>query len=104
MTGSKITTMTGAEMRAAVARGEDRSDWERVRREANRDPQARAQNLAIGKLIAELQARKRGRPVVGESKTAVSLRVPDSALARWRASGKGWQTRAAAVLAAHAPA
>jgi uncharacterized protein (DUF4415 family) len=25
-------------------------------------------------------------------------------LQRWRASGKGWQTRAADILAAHAPA
>ena len=103
MSGSKITSMTSDEMRAAVARGEDRTDWARVRREANRNPQAREQNNAIGQLIARIEARKRGRPVVGEAKTAVSLRVPDSVLARWRASGPGWQTRAAAVLAAHAP-
>jgi uncharacterized protein (DUF4415 family) len=90
-------------MRTARARGEDRTDWTRVRREIAKDPDAAAQNRAIGELIAKMEARKRGRPVVGEAKTAVSLRVPDSVLARWRASGKGWQTRAAAVLAAHAP-
>jgi uncharacterized protein (DUF4415 family) len=95
--------MTSDEMRAARARGESRSDWERVRRQASRDPGAAAENRAIGELIAKLPTRKRGRPVVGEAKTAVSLRVPDSVLARWRASGVGWQTRAAAVLAAHAP-
>jgi len=104
MSGSKITSMTSDEMRAARARGEDRSDWERVRSAAIKDPVAREQNHAIGELIAKMEARKRGRPVVGETKTAVSLRMPDSVLARWRASGKGWQTRAAAVLAAHAPA
>ena len=34
---------------------------------------------------------------------ATTLRLPAEALERWRASGKGWQTRAARVLAAHAP-
>ena len=34
MTGSKITSMTSEQMRAARSRGESRTDWERVRREA----------------------------------------------------------------------
>jgi uncharacterized protein (DUF4415 family) len=96
--------MTSNEMRAARERGESQTDWARVRREANKSPQAASQNRAIGEQIAKLETRKRGRPVVGEAKTAISLRVPDSVLTRWRASGPGWQTRAAAVLAAHAPA
>ena len=53
------------------------------------DAQAVAQNRAIGELIA----RKRGRPVAGEPKTAISLRVPDSVLAAFKATGPGWQTR-----------
>jgi uncharacterized protein (DUF4415 family) len=92
--------MTSAEMRAARERGEDKTDWERVRREANKDPVAREQNLKIGKKIAELEARKRGRPVEGEAKTAVSLRVPNSVLARWKATGPGWQTRMVERLSA----
>ncbi|ASM75798.1 hypothetical protein VITFI_CDS0019 [Vitreoscilla filiformis] len=36
-------------------------------------------------------------------KQPVTLRMDAEALARWRATGKGWQTRAAAVLAAAAP-
>jgi uncharacterized protein (DUF4415 family) len=32
------------------------------------------------------------------------LRLDEDVLHRWRASGKGWQTRAAEILAAHAPA
>lgn len=50
--------------------------------------------------------RKAGRPVgsvAAERKQAVTLRLPPETLARWRASGKGWQTRAAAVLAQAAP-
>jgi uncharacterized protein (DUF4415 family) len=100
MRGSKMTSMTSEQMRAARNRGESRTDWARVRREGNHDPAARAQNRAIGKLIGELEARKRGRPVVGEVKTAVSLRIPDSVLARWKATGPGWQTRMVERLSA----
>lgn len=90
MPGSKkMTRMTPDQMRAAVARGEDRSDWERVKREANADPEARSMNRKTGALIA----RRRGRPVRGEPKQAISLRVPESVLARWKATGPGWQTR-----------
>ncbi|MCE7951575.1 MAG: hypothetical protein DYH18_10800 [Xanthomonadales bacterium PRO7] len=88
--------MTSEQMRAARARGEDRTDWERVRREARKDPRAVKWDRKIGELIA----RKRGRPVVGEAKTAISLRVPVSVIERWKATGPGWQTRMVARLSA----
>ncbi len=44
-----------------------------------------------------------GRPVQVVHKQPVTLRLDPEVLARWRASGKGWQTRAAAALAAQAP-
>jgi uncharacterized protein (DUF4415 family) len=97
MRGSKkITVMTSEQMRAARARGEDRTDWERVRRETRKDPHAVKWDRKIGELIA----RKRGRPVVGEEKTAISLRVPKSVIERWKATGPGWQTRMVARLSA----
>lgn len=49
---------------------------------------------------------RRGRPVgsvQATTKTPTTLRLDTPALARWRASGKGWQTRAAAILEQHAP-
>lgn len=49
---------------------------------------------------------RRGRPtgsVQMVTKQATTLRMDSTALARWRASGKGWQTRAAELLAKHAP-
>jgi uncharacterized protein (DUF4415 family) len=95
MTGSKITSMTGAEMRAARSRGENRSDWERIRREANQQPEAAKENQAIGQSIA----RKCGRPVVGEPKAAISLRLPLPVLEHWKATGPGWQTRMVEWLA-----
>ncbi|MCK9513259.1 MAG: BrnA antitoxin family protein [Pigmentiphaga sp.] len=81
--------MTLNEMRAAVSRKESRSEWERVRRNIHSDPAAAEENRQIEELIAS----KRGRPVVGEPKVAISLRIPESVLAAWKATGPGWQTR-----------
>jgi uncharacterized protein (DUF4415 family) len=56
---------------------------------------------------AEIVARRAGRPVGSMQATVkqpTTLRMDATALARWRASGKGWQTRAAALLVQHAPA
>ena len=46
---------------------------------------------------------RRGRPKASRHKEPVTFRVDAEVLAAWRASGKGWQTRAAAALAAQAP-
>lgn len=51
----------------------------------------------------EVTKPKGGRPVQAIHKQPVTLRMDAEALARWRATGKGWQTRAAAALAAAAP-
>jgi uncharacterized protein (DUF4415 family) len=51
----------------------------------------------------QIARRTGGRPVQAVHKQPVTLRLDPDALTRWRASGKGWQTRAAAVLAAAAP-
>ena len=53
-----------------------------------------------------MAAQRAGRPVgsvKASTKRPTTLRLDDEVLARWRASGKGWQTRAAQVLAANAP-
>ena len=44
-----------------------------------------------------------GRPAASGETEQIAIPIQKEALERWRASGKGWQTRAAAVLAAHAP-
>ena len=45
----------------------------------------------------------RGRPKSGNPKRPVSLRLDPDVLAAYRATGKGWQARMNATLAAHAP-
>ena len=61
--------------------------------------------LSLGRddLRAKLAARRvRG---VGKkpAREQISLRLPPDVLARWRATGKGWQTRMAQLLCAQAP-
>jgi uncharacterized protein (DUF4415 family) len=62
-------------------------------------------NAKEGKALAKVALR--GRPVGSvkdQHKVPTTLRLDEDVLQRWRASGKGWQTRAADILAAHAPA
>ena len=40
----------------------------------------------------------RGRPKSGSARTSISLRLPPATLARWKATGPGWQTRMAETL------
>ncbi|MFT3815526.1 MAG: BrnA antitoxin family protein [Acidovorax sp.] len=47
----------------------------------------------------EIVRRTAGRPRQDVHKQPVTLRLEPDALAAWRATGKGWQTRAAQVLA-----
>lgn len=45
----------------------------------------------------------RGRPVVANKKRTVTIRLALEVIERWRASGKGWQTRASELLEKNAP-
>jgi uncharacterized protein (DUF4415 family) len=51
--------------------------------------------VTAGEAIAR---RVGGRPVQTVHKQPVTLRLDPDVLAQWRASGKGWQTRAAEAL------
>ena len=53
-------------------------------------------------LQAHLKRRMRGAGKKPASEQ-ISLRLPPDVLARWRASGRGWQTRMAQLVAAHTP-
>lgn len=56
----------------------------------------------IPELTDEMFARgvltRAGRPLAGDPKLQVTIRLPASVLAAWRASGPGWQTRMAELL------
>jgi uncharacterized protein (DUF4415 family) len=52
----------------------------------------------FGARTAARMLKPRGRPKSPESKVAISLRLSPDTLARWKATGPGWQTRMANVL------
>lgn len=52
----------------------------------------------FGGATAEEMLRPRGRPKSDNARVAISLRLPPETLARWKATGPGWQTRMAEKL------
>ena len=52
----------------------------------------------FSKPTAARMLKPRGRPKSGKAKTSISLRLPPDTLARWKATGPGWQTRMAEAL------
>ena len=51
----------------------------------------------FGARSAAAVLKPRGHPKSPDSKVAISLRLSPDALARWKATGPGWQTRMADV-------
>jgi uncharacterized protein (DUF4415 family) len=52
----------------------------------------------FGAATAAKMLKPRGRPKSGKARTSISLRLPPETLARWKATGPGWQTRMAEAL------
>lgn len=47
--------------------------------------------------------KRAGRPVAADPRRQVTIRLPESVLDLWKASGPGWQTRMAEILSRRAP-
>jgi uncharacterized protein (DUF4415 family) len=54
-------------------------------------------------MLARGQVNKGGRPRSANPKRLISIRLPEDVIAKWRATGPGWQTRMAEKLARAAP-
>lgn len=50
-------------------------------------------------ILARAVVKKGGRPRSANPRQLISLRLPADVIARWRATGPGWQTRMAERLA-----
>ncbi len=50
-------------------------------------------------MLSRMVVKKRGRPVVANPRKLITLRLPADVIARWKATGPGWQTRMAERLA-----
>lgn len=42
--------------------------------------------------------KRAGRPIAKDPRRQVTIRLPESVLAAWKATGPGWQTRMAALI------
>lgn len=94
----KISRYSSKTLRAMLARGENRTDWARVRGMSGRTATRNAKNDADNPPLSELDfacARvvRRGRPKLVAPKQQVTLRLSPKVLAYYRAKGRGWQTR-----------
>ena len=77
-----------------------------VTRRTSSKPDAELPELTTAQLACAVLKRSGkpvGRPRAENPRVAVSLRLPPEVLARWRASGAGWQTRMVALLSKAKP-
>jgi uncharacterized protein (DUF4415 family) len=49
-------------------------------------------------MLSGMVMKKRGRPLAANPRKLLSLRLPADVIARWKATGPGWQTRMAERL------
>ena len=49
-------------------------------------------------MFSRMVVKKRGRPVTGNARRLLTLRLPVEVIERWKATGPGWQTRMAERL------
>jgi uncharacterized protein (DUF4415 family) len=100
MTGSKTTSMTLDELRAASAQGKTQKSralstapyvWDGQNEE---DRPLTREEMQVG---IETYRRQRGRPT-GSDKESTTIRFDRDVLAAFRAGGPGWQTRMNAAL------
>jgi uncharacterized protein (DUF4415 family) len=52
----------------------------------------------FGATTVDKMLKPRGRPKSGNARISIALRLPPETLARWKATGPGWQTRMAETL------
>ncbi|MFT3756212.1 MAG: BrnA antitoxin family protein [Pseudoxanthomonas sp.] len=75
----------------------DRVDSHRVRRDEYEElPELSEEMMARGSV------KRAGRPVARDPRRQVTIRLPASVLAAWKATGPGWQTRMADQLSRQA--
>lgn len=55
-------------------------------------------------MLARAKVKKGGRPRILNPRKLISLRLPEDVIARWKATGPGWQTRMAERLSKVKPA
>jgi uncharacterized protein (DUF4415 family) len=82
-----------------VSRRSSKSDLARVDRHAIAPEEYEELPELDDAMLARAVVKKAGRPLSANRRQMISLRLPPDVIARWRATGPGWQTRMAELLA-----
>jgi len=80
-----------------------KSDLKRVDAHAIKPSEYRDLPRLTDAMIKRGVVKRAGRPVSDNPRLQVTIRLPESVLSTWKATGPGWQTRMAEVLSKRAP-
>lgn len=75
-----------------------RSDLERVDRHKIKTSEYADLPELTDEMLLRGTVKRVGRPVAVDPRRQITIRLPESVLAAWKASGPGWQTRMAKLL------
>ncbi len=75
-----------------------KSDLARVDAHVVRAKEYRELPELTTEMLARAKVKKGGRPRSPNPRKLITLRLPEDVIARWRATGPGWQTRMAERL------
>src|SRR5271163_1015864 len=82
----------------AASRRSSRSDLTRVDAHVVKPVEYEELPELTEQMLKRAKVKKGGRPVSTNPRKLISLRLPADVIARWKATGPGWQTRMAARL------
>lgn len=85
-------------MKKPASRHTSHSDLERVDAHVIQPEEYEELPEVTDEMFARAVFRKAGRPRSASPKQMISLRLPPAVIARWKATGPGWQTRMARRL------
>lgn len=86
-------------MRKPASRRTSGSDLARVDAHAIKPAEYKELPELTDEMLARAVVKRGGRPRSVNPRQLISLRLPADVIARWRATGPGWQTRMAERLA-----
>ena len=82
----------------SASRSTLKSDLKRVDAHVVRVNEYRELPELTAEMLARAQVKKGGRPVSANPRKLITIRLPADVIARWKATGAGWQTRMAERL------
>lgn len=74
------------------------SDFERIDAHIIADEEYEELPELDDEMFARGIVKKAGRPISNNPKKLISIRLPEAVIEKWKATGKGWQTRMAEKL------